>query len=125
MADNVIKKKPKKQDTRKGPSLFTRIERVIAGGTLFEDGVPVKYIPKVLFIVGLGLVYIANTHYGERLQRNYQKTKKEVQDLRFDYMTLKATYMLESKQSNVAKNVSEMGLIQPDKPPFKINLASE
>lgn len=122
MAENTIREAKKKSTKKAGPSLFTRVERMIRTGNLFEEGVPVKYLPKVLFIVFLGLVSVANTHYSDRMQRDYQSTKKNVQDLRFDYMTLKADYMLESKQSNLAKKVEPLGLIQPDKPPFKIEV---
>ena len=50
------------------------------------------------------------------------RTKKEVQDLRADYTTLKANYMFASKQSEVAKRVKEIDLYESMEPPSKIEV---
>lgn len=102
--------------------MFSFLDKVSFAREMFKDGVPTAYVPYVLYLVFLGLLYVALSHSGDRLQRDYLVTKKEVQDLRFDYMTLKADYMLESMQSNLAKQVEEIELIQPDKPPFKLEV---
>ena len=44
----------------------------------------------------------------------------EVEDLRADYTTLKADLMFASKQSEVARQVSEIGLKESLKPPYKV-----
>ena len=121
MAENFIREEPKaKKKSSKG--VFTLLDRVTFMREMFKDGVPTAYVPNVLYLVLLGLLYVALSHSGDRLQRDYLDTKKEVQDLRFDYMTLKADYMLESMQSNLAKQVEEIDMIQPDRPPYKLEV---
>lgn len=88
----------------------------------FEEGFPVKYLPKILFVMALGLIYISNTHYGEKTVRKINNIQAEVEDLRADYTTLKANLMFASKQSEVAKKVKELGLKESLTPPFKVEV---
>jgi hypothetical protein len=100
--------------------VFTGFERKLKLETWFEEGFPVQYLPKVLFVMLLLMIYIGNTHYGERTTREINKAQSEVEDLRADYTTLKADVMFSSKQSEVARRTREMGLRESLKPPFKI-----
>jgi outer membrane murein-binding lipoprotein Lpp len=103
-----------------GTSIFTGLEKKLKLETYFEEGFPVKYLPKILFAVFLSLIYISNTHYAEKTTRQINKAQSEVEDLRADYTTLKADVMFASKQSEVARRVKEVGLKESSKPPFKI-----
>jgi hypothetical protein len=80
----------------------------------------VRYLPKLLFGMLLVLLYIGNTHYGNRMNRNIQRLKQETEDLRADYTTLKSDYMEASKQSEVARKVAAIGLVESSSPPFRI-----
>ena len=66
------------------------------------------------------MLYIANAHYADGLVRKTNKLNAEVNDLRADYTTLKADLMFKSKQSEVAKQVSSIGLEESTEPPIKI-----
>ena len=103
-------------------SVFTVLDRAIRMDGLFREGLPVRYLPHVLFIMFLVLVYIGNTHYAYRMNRNIQKLKLETEDLRADYTTLTADYMEASKQSEVARRVAAYGLAESSSPPFRINV---
>jgi hypothetical protein len=70
----------------------------------------------------LTLLYIGNTHYGNRMNRSIQKLKQETEDLRADYTTLKSDYMEASKQSEVARKVAAFGLVESSSPPFRITV---
>jgi len=111
-------KASKKATGRK--SIFTRIEEALRIPVVFESGVPVKYVPYVLFLTVLGLFYIGNTHYAEKTVRRIDRLKVEVEDLRADYTTLKSDYMFASKQSEVAKSVKKAGIVESVSPPNKI-----
>jgi len=106
--------------TAPGPSLFSGLEKKLKLESYFEEGFPVKYLPKILFAVLLSLLYISNTHYAEKATRRIDKMQSEVEDLRADYTTLKADIMYASKQSEVARRVKELGLRESLNPPFKI-----
>jgi hypothetical protein len=101
-------------------SLFSLLDRFTGLDSLFEEGLPVKYLPKLLFVMLLTLLYIGNTHYGNRMNRNIQRLKLETEDLRADYTTLSSDYMEASKQSEVARKVAAIGLIESSSPPFRI-----
>ena len=104
----------------KGTSLFHLLERYTKMDAFFQDGLPVKYLPHVLFGMMVVLFYIGNTHYAERTIRKIDKVKKENEDLRADYTTLKSDYMEASKQSEVARNVLPLGLEESKTPPYQI-----
>ena len=103
-------------------SLFSLLDRVTSVDTLFRDGLPVRFLPQLLFLMLLVLVYIGNTHYGNRMSRNIQRLKQETEDLRADYTTLKSDYMEASKQSEVARKVAAIGLVESSSPPFRISV---
>lgn len=100
--------------------MFSAIEKKLRLETYFEEGFPVHYLPKIFFVMVLGLIYIGNTHYAEKTVREINRIQVEVEDLRADYTTLKADLMFSSKQSEVAKKVKPLGLKESLTPPYKI-----
>jgi hypothetical protein len=116
---NEAKVKPKKE-VQPGNSIFSSIEKRLKLETYFEEGFPVQYLPKILFVLVLGLLYIGNTHHAEKTVREINRAQSEVEDLRADYTTLKAEVMFASKQSEVARRVKELGLRESLNPPYKI-----
>lgn len=101
-------------------SMFSGIEKRLKLETYFEEGFPVQYLPKILFVLVLSLLYIGNTHHADKTVREINHAQSEVEDLRADYTTLKADVMFASKQSEVARRVKELGLKESLNPPFKI-----
>lgn len=92
---------------------------------LLTDGVISKeaaseMMPFIIFIAFLGMVYIGNRHFTEKNIRNIDKLNKEVKEMRWDYKTLKADLMLKSTQTEVAKKVDTLGLMEPVEPPKKL-----
>jgi hypothetical protein len=100
--------------------LFSLLDRFTGLDGLFREGLPVRFLPKLLFAMLLILLYIGNTHYGNRMNRNIQRLKQQTEDLRADYTTLKSDYMEASKQSEVARKVAAIGLVESSSPPFRI-----
>ncbi|MGC4021356.1 MAG: FtsL-like putative cell division protein [Cyclobacteriaceae bacterium] len=113
---NEVKVKASKE----GTSVFSGFEKKLKLETYFEEGFPVQYLPKILFAVFLGLIYISNTHYADKTTRAIDKAENEVEDLRADFTTLKADVMFASKQSEVARRVKPLGLEESLTPPFKV-----
>ena len=123
----VREKRPRKQpkaDTRPRSSwsIFSLLDRVTSVDGLFREGLPVRFLPHLLFLMLITLLYIGNTHYGNRMNRNIQRLKQETEDLRADYTTLKSDYMEASKQSEVARKVAAFGLVDSSSPPFRISV---
>jgi hypothetical protein len=79
-----------------GKSLFSLLDKLVKLDTLFENGLPLKYLPHVVYVTGIVILYIGNSHYSDKLIRKIDRIQAEVQDLRADYTTLKADYMFAS-----------------------------
>ena len=114
---NELKTKP---SVSNGKSMFSGLEKRLKLESYFEEGFPVKYLPKILFVMLLSLIYISNTHYAEKTTRQIDKAQTEVEDLRADFTTLKSDVMFASKQSEVARRVKSIGLKESLNPPFKV-----
>ena len=119
MAINTLKEQQVEKKVE-GKNLFKSIESKLRLDQVFKNGLPVQYLPYVLYISIILVLYIGNAHYAERTIRRIDKLKTEVEDLRADYTTLKAELMYASKQSEVAKKVKMLGLEESKRPPYKI-----
>jgi len=122
MMENTFKIKPAKKKSGTGKSWFSGLEKKLKLENYFEEGFPVQYLPKILFVMALGLLYISNTHYAEKTVRKISNIQAEVEDLRADYTTLKSDLMFASKQSEVARKVKTLGLKESLKPPYKVEV---
>jgi len=122
MTENKFKINPTRKSSKPGVSMFSGIEKRLRLESYFEEGFPVKYLPKILFVMVLGLLYISNTHYAEKTVRRISVVQAEVEDLRADYTTLKSDLMFASKQSEVARKVKVLGLKESLRPPFKVEV---
>ncbi len=119
--ENKFRIKPLKSGgTSSGTGFFSSIEKRLKLESYFEEGFPTQHLPKILFAMLLGLLYISNTHYAEKTVRKINASQAEVEDLRADYTTLKADLMFASKQSEVARKVKTLGLKESLRPPYKI-----
>ncbi len=107
---------------RKRASVFSFLEEKLKLDLAFEQGLPVRYLPYILFFTVIGIFYIGNGHYGEKAIRKIDTLQTEVENLRADYTSMKAAYMFASKQSEVARKVEPFGLYESSTPPFKITV---
>lgn len=126
MAKNTIRETPQveepisKGEKASGKGMFSIVDKYIPIGNIFNEGLPVQYVPKVLFFAFMMMLYIANAHYADKLVRKTTRLHSEVNDLRADFTTLKADLMFKSKQSEVAKQVESLGLSESTVPPIII-----
>jgi hypothetical protein len=101
-------------------NIFSIIEKGVKVDRIFDDGIPVKYLPHILYVAAIMIFYIGNSHYADRTIRHIDRLKVAVDDYRADYTTLKADLMFASKQSEVAKKVASLEIEESSQPPFKI-----
>jgi cell division protein FtsL len=134
MAENSYKKRteeveddnqPVKNSGEKSSTIFDLAESKLGLNKILSNGLPINQLPRVLFVLLLVLLYVANTHYADKLVRKTNKLKNEVEDLRADYITLKADLMFKSKQSEVAKRVASIELEEPLSPPIKLEVTEQ
>lgn len=115
---------PGKTTTQSG-GVFKLIDRFLRIDESLAQVIHVRFLPQILFISALCVIYIGNRHYAEKKIRAISTLESEVEDLRADYTTLKAEYKFASKQSEVAKQARELGLEESKHPPFKIIVNTE
>lgn len=77
----------------------------------------VKNFPFFLFLSFLAVIYIYNGHYADKTVRNISRVSKEIDELNYEYKTLKSEVMFRSKQSELAKDVEKDGLKELTAPP--------
>ncbi len=109
MAENVYRKKKRKI------RLFNFKGDAGEDVSITSQSLSTNYIPYLVFLAVLGIFYIANAHYAERVVRQTTQLEAVVDSLRSDYTTLKAEYdVYTSKQSEIAEKAQEMGLKESD-----------
>jgi hypothetical protein len=102
-----------------GESFGKRIISVIDGSFLTRDNM-VNNIPFLLFLFGIGILYIANSHYAEKCVIDMHNMNKELKELRSEFISTRSELMFASKQSEVARAVEPMGIYESVVPPKKI-----
>lgn len=100
--------------------LFRLINRFLRMDSTMREVIHVRFLPQILFLSFLCLLYIGNRHYAEKKVRAINRLEVDVEDLRADYTTLKADFMYESKQSEVAKRAEVLGLKESKESPILI-----
>lgn len=112
-----VKSRPSKQE---GETVFSFIENKLSLSNVFQNGLPLKYLPYIFFVMVIAIFYIGNNHYTEKTIRKINKVEQQVEDLKAHYRTLQADYMHARLQSEVAKKVDRIGLKESSAPPKKI-----
>jgi hypothetical protein len=82
--------------------------------------VPTKAVSKVAWVFGLVLIYIFFQHNIETLIVRMEKAEVKMKEMRAAYITNKASYMFESKHSEISKKMSSIGMDTNIEPPIKI-----
>lgn len=110
------KEKESKKAKRKPSKILTASEY-----TFFMDRDNLrKVFPMFFLLAGLGLLYIYNAHYAQRIVRKTDEVKDEIKELRAEYITIKSDLMYQSKQSQVSKRLEGTELKELRNPPYKI-----
>jgi hypothetical protein len=76
-----------------------------------------RALPFILFMALLGMIYIANRNLAERNIRDIDKVGKQVNELGWEYKSVKAKLAFKSTLTEVVKRVDTLGLKQPASPP--------
>ncbi len=124
MGNNTFKKKikPVSKGRKSLFNPFAFMEEKLNISGLLGDSVPVKLVPPFLYAAFLAMIYIWSNHKAENTIRKINIVQSEVEDLRADVTTLEAAYMYAGKQSEVAKKIAPLGIVEIETPPQKIIL---
>ena len=118
--NTIRKKKSAKKSAgtykiKKSAGQAGRVVRDVLGGEMLKSGT-FKFLPFLIFIAFLAFIYIANNYYAENKVRNINKLRKEMKELRYEYITSKSKLMNLSKQSQIAKKLNDKGVKESTDP---------
>ncbi|HRZ42287.1 MAG TPA: FtsL-like putative cell division protein [Bacteroidales bacterium] len=94
--------------------------RQLLDGSLFANEKVVKNLPFILFLAGLGILYIGNSSVAERNRRNLARLTEELKELRYQYISTKSGVMYQSNPSQISEKLRETGIRESTIPPVKI-----
>jgi cell division protein FtsL len=116
---NSFKKENKPKKKKKASKFSRSLANIFSGNFLSKDNV-VSFLPFIFFMTFMGILYIANGYYAEKVVRDLHKTGNEVKELRSEYITIKSELNYKSKQSQVAQATAEIEVYESTVPPTKI-----
>ncbi|MBC35183.1 MAG: hypothetical protein CL663_03950 [Bacteroidetes bacterium] len=100
--------------------LIQKRTKSLLGGDFLTNDTSARQLPFLLFLMFLGILYIANVYYSEANNRDIDNLKKEVKELRFEHISTKSKLMQLSKQSELVKVLKDKGIKESTVPPYKI-----
>ncbi len=112
------------ENTTEERGVAKRILGVLDGSFLTRDTV-MDNIPFLLFLFGIGIFYIGNSHFGEGTIIGMEKMNREIKELKSEFISTRSELMFVSKQSEVAKAVAPFGIYESVVPPKKIVVKSK
>jgi hypothetical protein len=121
-AEQPVEKKDGSENKGKGAGKgggTGKIKSILEGSFLIRDKV-IGLLPFLIFMTGLGLLYIFNSNYANSTIISISKTKKQIEEQRFEYINTKSKLMQISRQTEIAKRLQNSGLKESKIPPRKI-----
>jgi hypothetical protein len=113
-----------KEKAATNPPAAKKVMRFLDGSFMAKENV-IGMLPFLFFLFIIGLFYIGNRYYSEKNVFKMNAISNELKELRSEYITTKSELMFKSKQSEVAKAVTETGLKESVVPPKKIVVTKE
>jgi len=103
----------------KGKKARGNVKSILEGSFLVREKV-IGLLPFLIFLTGIGLLYIFNSNYANRTIISISKTKKQIEEQRFEYINTKSKLMQTTRQTEIAKRLQYSGLKESKTPPRKI-----
>jgi hypothetical protein len=84
-----------------------------------------KNLPFIFFLAFLGVIYIANANYGERLVRRINESQEKLKRVGWESNAIKSELMYRTMQSEIADEVDALGLKELKERPYLIKTKTE
>ncbi len=92
---------------------------ILEGSFLVQTNV-VKFLPFILFLTFLAVIYIYNSNFANKTVVKIAKLKKQNEEYRYDYVNTRALLMQLTTQSEIADRLKKSGLKETKEPAKKI-----
>lgn len=99
---------------------FSKSAASILDGSFLTRENLLSQLPFIIFITFLAIFYIANSYNAEKTIIEINRTKKQLEELRYEYITTKSNLMFQSKQSEVAYRLAASQVKESTVPPIKL-----
>lgn len=109
------------KENKKENKIVRSVASVVSGSFLSKEST-IKNVPFLFFLSFLAICYIANGYYADDQVRKVNRLGNEIKELRTQYIVVKDSLVIKSKQTEVAKAlaVKQMGIVESVVPPKKI-----
>lgn len=114
----VAEKKVKKE--KKGEGAARNFIRFVNVFGYFDRKAVMSFMPFLMFLFLLAIVYIGNSYYAEKTIRDIDRTQKEIRELRSEFITARSELMYRSKLTEVAASIAPKGVKESTVAPRKI-----
>ena len=95
------------------------VKSILEGSFLVREKM-IGLLPFLIYLTAIGLLYIFNSNYANRTIITISKTKKQIEEQRFEYINTKSKLMQTTRQTEIAKRLQTSGLKESKMPPRKI-----
>jgi hypothetical protein len=113
------KEKPKIQSPKRQNKVARSFVSLFSGSFLSSEEI-IRQLPFLLFLAFISLLYIGNGYYAEKTVRRINTVTTELKELHSQYIITSSELMYVSKQSEVSKMASSIGIKESLVPPKKI-----
>ena len=115
-------KSVEKKETNSKRATTGALLKDLISGSMVTEKIILKNLGYIIMLTILGAIYIANRFHAEKLTRETTRLQKEVKDLRSESLSVSASLMYASKQSEVFRLIKEkeLNLEELREPPFKV-----
>jgi cell division protein FtsL len=114
-----VEAEPKPEKKAKPLKKPSGVKSILEGSFLVREKV-IGLLPFLIFLTCIGLLYIFNSNYANRTIISISKTKKQIEEQRFEYINTKSKLMHTTRQTEIAKRLQNSGLKESKTPPRKI-----
>jgi hypothetical protein len=118
-------KASKKARKPRGESRLGKALRSILDGSILTRENVVRLIPFVLFLTGISVFYIANSHYADKNIREANRLRKEINSLEAEFLSTESEKSTVNQQSELAVRLDSTGVKESVIPPTKIFVNGE
>ena len=117
LKEEEVQEKPLSKENKVMRSIAT----VVSGNFLSQE-TTLKNLPFIFFLSFLAVCYIANGYYADDQVRKVNQLTNEIKELRTQYMVVKDSFIIKSKQTEIAKVLAKQktGIRESVVPPKKI-----
>jgi hypothetical protein len=110
---------PEKEPKVKAKPSGGKVKSILEGSFLVREKV-IRLLPFLIYITCFGLLYIFNLNYANRTIISISRTKKQIEEQRYEYINTKSKLMQTTRQTEIAKRLVNSGLKESKTPPRKI-----